>query len=135
MFKDALTKFGALFFMECSVRLITGNLKDIISQARVNGILTWQSNYPTTAVTHPKMFEYFKASGENFYFVPAVESSKLIIYNTKNVHYNIMYPWIKCILVRSCILPIGIALVFSILSTLKLTHFRILSELIIGSSS
>ena len=53
------------------------------------------------------MFEYFKAARESFYFVPAVEPDRLIVFNTKRVHENIMYPLIKCVLVRSCILPIG----------------------------
>ncbi len=105
--QDALRKVGAIFFMECHIRLLSANLKDVILKAKTNGIVAWQSKYPTTALTHPKMFEYFKADEENFYFVPAVESSKLIIFNTWNMHYKIMYPWIKCVLVRSCILPIG----------------------------
>lgn len=93
--------------MECNVRLLSSNIKSVITKAKKNGIVTWQSKYPTSAVTHPKMFEYFKTTEESFYFVPAIETSKLIIYNTKAIHYEIMYPWIKCILVRSCVLPIG----------------------------
>lgn len=93
--------------MECNVRLQTARIENLISEAKANGIVAWQTKYPTTAVTHPKMFEYFKASKENFYFVSAVKSSKLLIFNTKSVHYSIMYPWIKCVLVRNCILPIG----------------------------
>lgn len=107
MFQDALTKVGSIFFMECNVRLLTTHVKNIFNKAQKSGILAWQSKYPTSAVTHPKMFEYFKASEENFYFIPAVETSKLILFNTKTVHYDIMYPWIKCVLIRSCVLPIG----------------------------
>lgn len=112
MLQDALNRVGSIFFMECNVRLLTGNLKNVINMAKVNGIVVWQSKYPTSAVTHPKMFGYFKASEENFYFVPAVEPSRLILFNTKAIHYSIMLPWIKCVLVRSCILPIGKAFIF-----------------------
>ena len=86
---------------------MTANLRDLFSRAKERGIMTWQAKLPTTAITHPKMFEYFKAIREHFYFVPAVDPTRLIIFNTEDVHENIMYPLIKCILVRSCILPIG----------------------------
>lgn len=42
-----------------------------------------------------------------FKFLPMVEASRLLIYNTPDVHTDIMLPWIQCSLTHDCILPIG----------------------------
>lgn len=86
---------------------MTADLKSVISRAKQHGIVAWRSKFPTTTVTHPKMFEYFKTTVDDFLFTSAVETTKLIAFNTKDIHNNVMYPWIKCVLIRSCILPIG----------------------------
>lgn len=45
-----------------------------------------------------------------FKFLPMVEASRLLIYNTPAVHTDIMLPWIQCSLTHDCILPIGKAI-------------------------
>lgn len=108
--QDSLTKVGGILFLECNWR-ITSSLKPIlktpVSKLYRNGIIAWATRQATSSLTHPNMFGYFQTTSENFLFLPMVEVTKLLIYNTHDVHYKIMLPWVQCALTEDCISPIG----------------------------
>uniref|UniRef100_A0A1B6C7U8 Uncharacterized protein n=1 Tax=Clastoptera arizonana TaxID=38151 RepID=A0A1B6C7U8_9HEMI len=111
--QDALNHAGAVFFIENNLRLSTSNIAPLINKAVGNGkkhgsgIITWRTQHAVTSLTHPRMFNYFRTSDESFLFLPMVESTKLLIYNTEAIHSDVMLPWIQCCLIHDCILPIG----------------------------
>lgn len=110
--QDALNKVGGVLFLECNLRLtrpVESLLKSAIgtSKEKGNGIIAWATRQATSSLTHPNMFGYFETTSENFLFLPMVEATKLIIYNTADIHNNIMLPWVQCALTEDCISPIG----------------------------
>ncbi|XP_075237095.1 uncharacterized protein LOC142333633 [Lycorma delicatula] len=105
--QDALNKAGAVLFLECNLRITTGKISTLLSKAQVNGIVTWATRQAVTSLTHPRMFDYFQTTADSFYFLPMVEATKLLIYNTKDIHNDIMLPWVQCALIHDCIMPIG----------------------------
>ena len=58
-------------------------------------------------MTHPSMFKYFRAKLSDFYFVHMLDTSQFILYNNKEIHTNLMLPWVKCALKEECISPPG----------------------------
>ena len=40
-------------------------------------------------------------------FLPMVEMNRLLLWNTLEVHQQIMLPWVQCVLTPECIHPIG----------------------------
>lgn len=72
-----------------------------------SGILTWPTRHAISSLTHPKMYEYFHASAESFFFLPLIRASYLVISNFKNIRESVMLPWVQCALTRDCISPIG----------------------------
>lgn len=108
LIQDALHKAGAVLFMECDHRLLTGRIEPLLQIAlKGGGVLGWATKRATSALTHPKMFDYFHTTADNFLFLPMVESNKLLLYNTESVHEEIMLPWVQCALTLDCIHPIG----------------------------
>ena len=107
-FQDALNKAGAVLFLECDQRLVTGHLEPLIQQALSgSGVVSWGTHYATSSLTHPKMFDYFQTNAESFLFLPMVETTRLLFYNMADVHSGLMLPWVQCALTQDCILPIG----------------------------
>lgn len=104
---------GAVLFMENSLRLVSSSISQLITKAvgtkeePGSGIVTWSMRQAVTSLTHPRMFHYFHTSDESFLFLQMVEATRLLIYNTPEVHSHIMLPWIQCALTQDCILPIG----------------------------
>ncbi|KAL8574867.1 hypothetical protein ACOMHN_044889 [Nucella lapillus] len=84
-----------------------GNLTSILTQARKVGVVAWTIADPTSAITHPKMFDFFKTRQELYYFHRAVETSHMVIYNSPSVKLQVMLPWVKCALLEDCINPTG----------------------------
>lgn len=78
-----------------------------VTQAQTIGLVAWTIKEPTSSLTHPKMFQYFKTKPENFYFHRAVESSHLIVFNLDRIHHELMLPWVRCALTQECISPTG----------------------------
>uniref|UniRef100_A0A1B6JB56 Uncharacterized protein n=1 Tax=Homalodisca liturata TaxID=320908 RepID=A0A1B6JB56_9HEMI len=111
--QDALNHAGAVLFMENNLRLTTGNIQPLVDKAKGSadqagsGIICWATRQAVTLLTHPAMFHYFHTTDEGFKFLPMVEASRLLIFNTPEVHTDIMLPWIQCSLTHDCILPIG----------------------------
>jgi len=106
--QDALSRAGAVLYLENDQRLITSKISPLVSRAEgKSSVLTWQTMQPVSALTHPRMFHYFKVQLDPFFFLPMVEATRLLVFNTHRVHSNIMLPWVKCALTHECILPIG----------------------------
>src|SRR5699024_4496476 len=66
---------------------------------------------PTSALTHPRMFEYFHTTADNFYFHRMVRSSHLVISISESTwqpfELGIMLAWVRCALTEGCIVPLG----------------------------
>lgn len=111
--QDALNHAGAVFFIENNLRLTTGHIQPLIEKAvgsadqEGSGIVCWATRQAVTSLTHPSMFRYFHTTDDGFMFLPMVEASRLMVYNTPDVHRDVMLPWIQCSLTHDCILPIG----------------------------
>lgn len=111
--QDALNHAGAVLFMENDLRLVSSSITPLITKALGtkeepgSGIVTWSMRQAVTSLTHPRMFHYFRTSDESFLFLQMVEATRLLIYNTPEVHSDIMLPWVQCALTQDCILPIG----------------------------
>ncbi|XP_050436139.1 uncharacterized protein LOC126842938 [Adelges cooleyi] len=106
--QDALNQAGAVLFLDPDVRIISSDITKLFSTYNNKSIAGWETRIATTTVTHPKMFDYFRTPAENFYFLPTVQVDKLIMYNTEDVHQDIMLPWVQCALISECITPIGV---------------------------
>lgn len=96
-------------FLDPNVRITTPNVSKLFALYKNKSIVGWEtrSRIATTTLTHPKMFDYFRTPAENFFFLPLVLVDKLIVYNTLDLHQDIMLPWIQCALISECISPIG----------------------------
>ena len=77
--------------------------------ANSTGIVAWtiDSRDPTSAYTHPKMFDYFMARQDDYLFHRMVSTDHLVIFNTPHVHERLMLPWVQCALTVQCICPKG----------------------------
>ncbi|XP_039278149.1 uncharacterized protein LOC120350077, partial [Nilaparvata lugens] len=107
--QDALNRAGAILFLECDQRLVTSSVGQLTEAVTSSGVVTWATQHAVTSLTHPRMFDYFSASDrrEAFYFLPMVDVSHILLYNTEQVHFKVMLPWVQCALIRDCIIPIG----------------------------
>ncbi|XP_018324426.1 uncharacterized protein LOC108736477, partial [Agrilus planipennis] len=112
--QDALQKAGAILFVECDRRLnkhvTTSTVLNLYDYVVGNsGIMTWPlpSKNAVSSRTHKKMFEYFHTDADNFLFLEMVSADSLLIVNTKDIHHNVMLPWVQCALIQNCIHPIG----------------------------
>lgn len=91
--------------MDSNVRLNSSDISKYLCPK--SGILTWPTRHAISSLTHPKMYEYFHASAESFFFLPLIRASYLVISNFKNIRESVMLPWVQCALTRDCISPIG----------------------------
>ncbi|CAH1736110.1 unnamed protein product [Aphis gossypii] len=105
--QDALNRAGAVMFLDPNVRIISPNVSKLFTLYSNKSIVGWETRMATTTLTHPKMFDYFRTPADNFFFLPLVLVNKLIVYNTLDMHQDIMLPWIQCALISECISPIG----------------------------
>ncbi|XP_046412529.1 uncharacterized protein LOC124175927 [Neodiprion fabricii] len=103
--QTALNTLGNIFYMDSNVRLNSSEISAYLFPKY--GFLTWPTKHATSSLTHPKMYEYFHASAESFFFLPLIRASYLVISNTKKIRENVMLPWVQCALTRDCICPIG----------------------------
>ena len=86
---------------------VSNEIDNYLTHAKSKGILTWALNQPVSQLTHPSMFKYFNLNANKFYFVHLLDTSKFIIYNNERIHLNLMLPWVKCVLNKDCIAPLG----------------------------
>ncbi|XP_030759147.1 uncharacterized protein LOC115884633 [Sitophilus oryzae] len=112
--QDALSRTGAILFMESNYRFLPNITHTMITDLYENnalkkGVLAFplQTRHPVTSLTHKKMFQYFRTDSENFQFLQMVKADVLFFVNTKDIHQEVMLPWIQCTLTHDCIFPIG----------------------------
>ncbi|XP_014612603.1 PREDICTED: uncharacterized protein LOC106791474 isoform X3 [Polistes canadensis] len=101
----ALNALGSILFMDSNVRLNSSDVSKYLFPK--SGVLTWPTRHAISSLTHPKMYEYFHASAESFFFLPLIRASHIVIRNTKDIREKVMLPWVQCALTRDCICPIG----------------------------
>ncbi|GFR14354.1 uncharacterized protein TNCT_355731 [Trichonephila clavata] len=105
--QEVLNQAGAVIMLDVQYIFTSGELHNIVSRAEKDGIVAWSINQPTSALTHPRMFDYFNTKQERFFFHRMVQPNHIVLYNIDIVHFKIMFHWVKCALVPNCIAPIG----------------------------
>ncbi|XP_064642790.1 uncharacterized protein LOC135497054 [Lineus longissimus] len=108
--QQALNDFGGIIWVDTSKEakyLITGDLKEILKKAQKVGLVGWTVDEPTSALSHPKMFSYFKTKQDHYYFHRMISTETLVLFNTKMLHYDVMEPWVRCALIEECVRPTG----------------------------
>jgi hypothetical protein len=94
-------------WLDIDHRFVSKNLEPLIERAKSQGVLTWSADEPTTMLTHPKMFSFFRTEPQKFYFHRMVGAEHAIFFNTRLIHEKVMLPWVQCALKSECISPIG----------------------------
>ena len=80
------------------------NISGTLEQADAVGLAAWTIEDPTSAITHPKMFDFFETKQEMYYFHRAVESSHIIISNTQLVRDKVCVSLcVFCVCVFVCV--------------------------------
>lgn len=105
--QETLKLHGAVIWADSAEYFQSGNLTRTLQQARSVGLVAWTIEHPTSAITHPKMFDFFKTKQDLYYFHRAIETSHIVLFNTPTVQSEIMLPWTKCALLEECISPTG----------------------------
>jgi hypothetical protein len=105
--QDVLNEFGSIIWIEPPNIFISNKVESFLNKSKVNGITAWPLIQPITQMTHPSMFKYFRTKQSDFYFVHMLDTSQFILYNNKDIHTNLMLPWVKCALKEDCISPPG----------------------------
>jgi len=94
--------------MDNSQRLTNGRLDLLLSAAeRGGGVVSWPTRHATSTLTHPKMFDFFHTTPDNFLFVPMVLSSRLLVLDNRLVREKFLLPWVQCALTSECLAPVG----------------------------
>lgn len=104
-----------LFWLDAHYRFINSrySLISILQNSTLNtsGILSWPIEQPTSALTHPRMFEYFHITADNFFFHRMIRTGHLLISLNDSTwaqfQWGIMMPWVRCSLTVDCIAPLG----------------------------
>ncbi|CAB3387646.1 Hypothetical predicted protein [Cloeon dipterum] len=105
---DAVIRAGVILYMDSDQRLTSGRLEVLQAAAeRGGGVVSWPTRYAASTLTHPKMFDFFRTTPDNFLFVPMVLSSRLLVQNTKLVQEKLLLPWVQCALTAECLAPVG----------------------------
>ncbi|RWS12444.1 uncharacterized protein B4U79_11706 [Dinothrombium tinctorium] len=108
--QEVLNQTGAAVWLDPNYYVLPSGstkAKKVIEEAKKEGILSWTIQKPTAALTHPRMFEFFRTQSEKYYFHRMIEPSSIIIYNSRRIHSQLMLPWVRCALTQYCIAPIG----------------------------
>lgn len=105
--QEVLNEAGAVFMLDVQYVFTTSEIRNILNQAEKQGLSSWTTNLPTSALTHPRMFDYFNTKQEKFFFHRMIQPNLIVIYNINSVHFGVMFPWVKCALIPNCIAPIG----------------------------
>merc|ERR1719500_1970053 len=89
---------------------VPSTLSQWLEAARKEGVVVWQQGEATatTALTHPRMFEFFPGvKYEEYAFQHMASASVVVLVYTQATHTKLMLPWLRCALTESCINPIG----------------------------
>ena len=88
--QEVLNEYGALIWIEPPNVFISNKIDKFLNQSKTNGVLTWSLKQPVSQITHPSMFKYFDSKAEDFYFVHTLDTTQLILYNSKQIHELLM---------------------------------------------
>ena len=106
-----LVKYGGVFHMDASVRLVHNNMTKIFETAFLsNGFVALTgSSTNIFQTTRPVKYNYLpinisKTKEENMF-----QAGTLVIYNTKSVYDNIMLWWVLCSLEQFCVAPFPVS--------------------------
>ena len=108
--QTVLRDVGSVVWFDPDHRLTTSNLSQWLEAARNEGVVVWQQGEATatTALTHPRMFEFFPGvKYEEYAFQHMASASVVVLVYTQATHSKLMLPWLRCALTESCINPIG----------------------------
>ena len=86
-----LNTYGAVIWADSAEYFQSDNITGVLQQAKAVGLVAWTIEDPTSAITHPKMFEFFKTMQDLYYFHRAIESSHIIIYSTPMVKEKVSF--------------------------------------------
>ena len=103
-----MSEFGAVFYMDPSVRLMTSNLEVPFRMALdTDGcVMLTGTTYSTYAVTHPSMYTYLPTDMAAMKNLSNFQSGTLLLYNTESFYKNVMHWWILCSLEKNCMAPV-----------------------------
>lgn len=106
--QEILNQFGGIMWIEPPNIFTSSRIEPYVQRALQTGLFTWPLEQPITQMTHPSMFKYLDTEPPSqFYFIHMLDTSKFIIYNTRDIHVNLMLEWVKCALKEECIAPPG----------------------------
>ena len=98
------------FLRSCFSRLVTKETAASMDSAKEEGVVVWQQGEATatTALTHPRMFEFFPGiKYEEYAFRHMASASVVVLVYNQATHSKLMLPWLRCALTEACINPIG----------------------------
>uniref|UniRef100_A0A2R5LM73 Putative conserved secreted protein n=1 Tax=Ornithodoros turicata TaxID=34597 RepID=A0A2R5LM73_9ACAR len=106
--QELLRQSGAVLWIDPEYQL-SGSPERVLDKVRREGLGAPQApgHQPTSALTHLGMFEYLHASREAFFFQRMINPTVLLVFDSPQVRYNLMLPWVRCALVPECIAPVG----------------------------
>ncbi|XP_062594312.1 uncharacterized protein LOC134255794 isoform X1 [Saccostrea cucullata] len=108
LLQEILNDNGTVIWVEPSgYSFISGDIRPLLKKAQENGIVAWTSKDPVSTITYDKMYKYFKASADQYYFLETAQANPLILHNTEKLHSKVMLPWVKCALSSDCLNPVG----------------------------
>lgn len=102
-----LKEFGAVFWMDASIRMHTSNFSEIYERITENGglLLFKKAAHSNFAVTHRKLYQYFPTDNNKQKRVFTYCACGMLIYNTKETFHNILWWWFMCTFDKRCHAP------------------------------
>lgn len=104
----------SVIYMDIDQRFVTKDISTFLYNcSRMGGISAWlrdDYNIPTSALTHPKMFEYLvddKDQVDNFNFQHMITARVLVINKSTEIMEKVVRHWAECALLQDCVEPIG----------------------------
>ncbi|UYV65721.1 hypothetical protein LAZ67_3005236 [Cordylochernes scorpioides] len=105
--QEVLNRYGVVFWLDLQLEVTSNQLEELLPEAAKHGLVSWSIHQPTSALTHPGMFDFFHTRQDLFYFHRMVDPAHLGIFNLERIHHKLMRPWVHCALTAHCIAPIG----------------------------
>jgi hypothetical protein len=93
--QEVLNEFGALIWIETPNVFTSNQIEKFLNKSKETGLLAWPKSEPISQLSHPLMFKYFGTTPEKFQFIHMIDTTQFILYNNKNIHTNLMLPWVN----------------------------------------